>query len=181
MDLQFQWKFVSIFICIALTGAVTSTMLFIFFSIRKIEELRWRAHIDETSINDVLEHLYVYTVFFNFIFILVLLIFTGIWMLNKIKGPVYRMIKGLNEIRDGDLSNPIILRYGDDFKDVAVSLNGMLEKTKESVGSLYEEYDAISQALIDLEIEHAGKAPLEQKTDALIISVKSLREKIPHS
>ncbi len=178
VDLRFQWRFVIGFLTAALVGSVAATVIFNFFANKRLEEIRWSVFLNAKSTGEVLKPIFIYVNLFSFVFMSVLLLITMAWMMNKMRGPIYRIIKGLKLIRDGDFSDEIILRRKDEFKETASALNEMQNKMKERFSEFKLRYEEISQALIELEVAHAKGVSINDKSKEIIAMIKKLRQKI---
>jgi methyl-accepting chemotaxis protein len=174
----FQWKFVIVFVTVALMGSVAATVFFNFFALERLEELRWSAFVTAQSTSEVLRPFFISANLFSLIFILGLLVVTGAWMLRKVNGPIYRIMQDLKTIGEGNFSSAIILRQKDEFKDVAVALNEMLDGTRERFGDFRARHEEISQALVELETDHAKGIPINEKGEGIIAMIQDLQKKI---
>lgn len=78
----------------------------------------------------------------------------GLHFSHKMAGPIYRFKQELARLQEGREIRPIALRKGDDFQDVAASLNGALETLRAREETLRgqlesaEEHDALRQTLL---------------------------------
>jgi methyl-accepting chemotaxis protein len=66
---------------------------------------------------------------------------TGLYFSNKMAGPIYRFKAELQRIEEGKSFRKIVLRKGDDFQDVAESLNGALERMQRTQSALADQSD----------------------------------------
>jgi methyl-accepting chemotaxis protein len=167
------------FVAVALTGSAVATALFNLFALRRLEELRWSASVPVQSTGEVLKPLFIYVNLFNLLFVAVLLVITGALMLRKVNGPLYRIAEDLKMIGEGNLSSAIILRKRDEFRDVAVALNEMLERLRVRFSELREGYEEISQQLLELEMAQARGIPTEDQRERVIGMIQELQEQIP--
>ena len=99
-------------------------------------------------------------------------------MLRKVNGPIYRIMQDLKTIGEGNFSSAIILRQKDEFKDVAIALNEMLDGTRERFSEFRARHEEISQALVELEIDHAKGNPVDARADKIIAMIQDLQRKI---
>jgi methyl-accepting chemotaxis protein len=174
----FQWRFVLGFVAVALMGSAVATVFFNLFALRRLEELRWSASVAAQSTGEVLKPLFIYANLFSLLFVAVLLVITGILMMRRVNGPLYRIAEDLKMIGEGNLSSTIILRKRDEFRDVAVALNEMLEKLRVGFSELREKYEEISQHLLELEMAQARGIPTEHQRENIIAMVQELQEQI---
>ena len=64
----------------------------------------------------------------NMVFVLMLCIGLGIIFSHRIAGPINRMTRFLESLKDGDYSQRITLRKKDELKDLAEAMNKLAEK-----------------------------------------------------
>jgi len=174
----FQWRFVLGFVLVALTGSAVATALFNLFALRRLEVLRWSAFVPVQSTGEVLKPLFIYVNLFSLLFVAVLLVITGALMMRKVSGPIYRIAEELKMIGEGNLSSEIILRKRDEFRDVAIALNEMLEKLRVRFSELKERYEEISQQLLELEITQARGIPTDHQREKVIGMIQELQKQI---
>ncbi|UCD55827.1 MAG: HAMP domain-containing protein [Candidatus Omnitrophota bacterium] len=67
----------------------------------------------------------------NLFFSSIFCIGIGIFASHKIAGPIYRMVKFLNNVTSGDYSQRIILRKHDELKDLAEAINNLVDKLEQ--------------------------------------------------
>lgn len=75
-----------------------------------------------------------------------------VWMLSIlithfIAGPIYRLQKGLEALRDGDLNHRIHLRRGDDLKAVAALFNDTMDTVQSRLNKSEAEIQKIADQL----------------------------------
>jgi methyl-accepting chemotaxis protein len=166
------------FVAVALMGSVVATALFNWFALKRLEELRWSASVAVQSSGEVLKPLFIYANLFSFVFVAVLLVITGVLMMRKVHGPLYRIAEDLKIIGEGNLSSAIILRKRDEFRDVAVALNKMLETLRVRFGELRERYEEISEQLLELEMAQARGVPTEHQREKVIAMIQELQKQV---
>jgi methyl-accepting chemotaxis protein len=87
-------------------------------------------------------------------------------------------MQDLKTIGGGNFSSAIILRKKDEFKDVAVALNEMLDGTRERFSEFRAKHEEISQALVELEIDHAKGNPVEARADKITAMIQDLKKNL---
>lgn len=174
----FQWKFVLGFVTASLMASVISTVLFNLFSITRLEELQWSVHISEQSTGEMLTPLFLYFNLFNIIFVSVLFVITGVWMMKKVKGPLYHIIQYLKRIKEQDFSTHLHLRQKDELWDVVIALRNMHDKIKKRFSRFKAEYEKISKALVEFEIAHARGIPAKKKEKTVIDMLRKLQKEM---
>ena len=147
--LQMRYSF--LFIIAALLGNICAVGAFNMLSLKKLEAARWSTHLNVESTGELLYPVFLYVNIGAFLFITLLFIIAGIWMLRKTTGPLIRMSKDISRVTEGDLSSQIVLRQKDEFKDVADELNIMTEKLRGRFINIKDKYESISQSVAMLE------------------------------
>lgn len=170
-DTKLQIKFTLIFVLVSFAANVISVAVFSFLAVNKMEALMWSTHMDIQSTGEIVNPLFLYVNIGNFIFIAMLLFITGIWMMKKTSGPLYRMSKDINRIADGDLSVNITLRQKDEFQDVAAELNDMTANIRDRFGLIIDKYADISKAVRNLD-EGGSKV---NNCEAVLKSIEGLK------
>ena len=72
---------------------------------------------------------FLFGVFFSSV---VLACFLGLIISHRVFGPIYRLVKHMENFRETGSTEELKLREGDYFKDVADSYNNMLKRIRES-------------------------------------------------
>lgn len=62
---------------------------------------------------------------------------------HKIAGPIYRFEKDIAQVADGDLRHRIQIRKNDQFQELAVSLNQMLDALFSRISAVKDEAEAL--------------------------------------
>ncbi|MBF0297512.1 MAG: HAMP domain-containing protein [Oligoflexia bacterium] len=60
-------------------------------------------------------------------FFLIVITIWGVFISHKVAGPLYKLKKVINEIKNGDVNQRVYFRENDEFKDVATAFNEMLD------------------------------------------------------
>ena len=84
---------------------------------------------------------------------------------HKIAGPIYRFEKDIQRIAQGDLRHRIQIRKGDQFQELAVSLNGMIDGLSERVSAVREEAEALAGDGDGAEDGNSAALGVKQKID----------------
>ncbi len=169
-----QMRFSFLFIIVALLGNVLAVGLFNILSLKKLEAARWSTHLSVESTGELLYPVFLYVNIGAFLFITLLFIIIGAWMLRKTTGPLIRMSKDINRIAEGDLSSQIVLRQKDEFKDVADELNIMTEKLRERFINIKDKYESITQSVAILEKGHGDKEATVTTCNSILKNIEGL-------
>ncbi len=90
-------------------------------------------------------------------------VFTGIFMLTRLAGPLYRLKKAVARLGEGDLSIHVVLRDGDEFDDLADDLNGAAARIQLMVMACKENLAIIET----LQAEDIQNERLQQSIDGV--------------
>jgi len=172
----FQGKFMLIFIIIASVGGIVSLFSYSFFAVKKIETLLYSIHIPAKRLNEILFNEMLYSNIFSFLFVLLALLITIRWLTVKISGPLYRIKKDLEEIKKGDLSFNITLRYKDEFKDFASELNILLERFRYVFSKLKHDAEIIDQYTREIERNHHRVDIVKIRANKIINQIEEMQQ-----
>ncbi|MDI6756494.1 MAG: methyl-accepting chemotaxis protein [Endomicrobiia bacterium] len=86
-------------------------------------------------------------------FIAIVLAIESVFFFHRMVGPLYVFEKVLNSVKEGDLTQRVNLRQGDEFKEVAAEYNGMAESLVAKISALREASDKISAVSVNLSPE----------------------------
>lgn len=173
-DTKLQVKFTIIFVLISFIASVISVAVFNFFAVKELEALAWSTHLDINSTGEIIKPLFSYVNIANFLFIAVLLLITGMWMMKKTTGPLYRMSKDINRIADGDLSANISLRRKDEFQDTSDELNRMTESIREGFEIINSKYEDVAEKVGKLQKE----ASLTKYCEEVLESIEGVKKAV---
>lgn len=87
----------------------------------------------------------------------------AIFLPQKIAGPIFRIEQDLLEIREGDLTKTVTLRYGDVLKDLAQSVNMTLLDIRTLVNDVKEANIDLEAKIVKGDIEKIKEALEQQK------------------
>lgn len=102
----------------------------------------------------------------------------SIFISHKVAGPLFRVKKTLSQVTKGDLNVSIRLRKGDDLKDVAEHVNLLIEKLRNFVITLRNDYDLLSEYILELERQVDSKVISEEPGRVIIKKVQESRKNI---
>jgi methyl-accepting chemotaxis protein len=102
----------------------------------------------------------------------------SIYVSHKVAGPLYRLKKTLSEITKGNLNVTVKLRKWDDLKDLADHLNMLVEELRTFVTTLRNDYDLLSEYIVELEDKIKAKMLTEESGREIINKVQASRKNI---
>jgi methyl-accepting chemotaxis protein len=178
IDKGLQMRYSILFVIIALAGNVCSVIVFNSLALKKLDSVIWSTHIGVGTTADLLNPFFISVNVATFLFISVLSIITGIWMIRNASGPLYRMSKDIRIIADGDLSTTVSLREKDEFQDVAESLNTMVGKLRSEFVAITGKYTDISRLLAGLETPSKKGEVSPTDCDAILNNISELESRL---
>lgn len=154
---EFQmWLLVRI-IGVVIVSSLVAVLILYFYSRQEISSTFYSAHIQIRRVSDLLFPVMAAGAFVSLLSGMALALFLP----QKLAGPIYRVQKGLEVIRDGDLTEKIVLRKNDTFMDLAESVN----ETTSGLRSRIEEIKGIQRELDRLitSLEHQDAAAVSAR------------------
>lgn len=177
-DAKLQMKFVTAFIIICLLGSILTSALFNYLALKKLETLMWSTHISIKTTDELLRPLFINITIVNFILVAALLIITGLWMIRKTTGPLYRMFKDVRSVAAGDLSTDITLRQKDELKDIAYALNAMVKGIRDRFADINKKYADVSLSVKELTGDRSNKEASMKDCTSLLNRIEGLETEI---
>ncbi len=176
---SFQLKFAMGFILAALIGSIFSAFLFHFLATRQLEQLQWTVHINAGSAKEGTQQIFILVNTLSLIFVTILFAVTGFRMLKKINGPVYRLNKTIDSIKNGNLTQKLHLRQKDEFGDVAKNIDDMKEQLRRRFKKSKIKYERISTAIGQFDKPGFDQPPKGKSTQDIIFLLQKLRSQYP--
>jgi len=104
---------------VVIVSALAAILLLYFYSRQEISSTFYSAHIQLRRVSDLLLPVMAAGALVSLLSGLALALFLP----QKLAGPVYRVQKGLERVKEGDLTEHIALRENDTLMDLAASVN----------------------------------------------------------
>ncbi|MBD3243546.1 MAG: hypothetical protein GF331_23350 [Chitinivibrionales bacterium] len=73
--------------------------------------------------------------------VIIQIVLLTVYFSHKVAGPIYRLEKVCTALADGDYSQRVMLRKGDELQNLAALLGGAIEKTRARMAALRDEPD----------------------------------------
>jgi methyl-accepting chemotaxis protein len=102
----------------------------------------------------------------------------SIFISHKIAGPLFRIKKTLAQMTEGDLNTSVRLRKWDDLKDLAQHVNHLIEELRNFLTTLRNDYDLLSEYILELERQVDSKVISEESGREIIKKVQASRKNI---
>jgi methyl-accepting chemotaxis protein len=159
---KFQmWLLFRILVVVIISILVAVLILYL-YSRKEISSSFYSAHIQIRRVSDLLLPVMAAGSFVS----LVSGILLALFLPQKLAGPIYRVQKGLELIRDGNLTKKIVLRKNDIFMDLADSVNESADGIRTRIMEVKEIQRELDQLVTSLEHKEAAAVSARQN-DAL--------------
>jgi methyl-accepting chemotaxis protein len=141
----FQTGFILKFFLILVLGAALSIGLTLFTTQNSLTStyVDSRLVIQNTAVAIMPSVIYT-TLITTFVIGIVVVLFT-LLVSHKIAGPIFRFEKDIHRVAEGDLKNRIRIREDDQFQELAVSLNSMIDALAAKVSLVKKEAENFSR------------------------------------
>lgn len=157
---EFQmWLLVRILGVVVVSSLVAALILFV-YARQEISANFYSAHIQIRRVSDLLLPVMAAGAFISLISGMVLAFFLP----QKIAGPVYRIQKSLESIRDGNLTERVKLRTGDTLMDLADSVNETTASLREKIQDVKAVQQELEALVERLESQDARETTARQKS-----------------
>ncbi len=164
---EFQIKFIVKFCMIVLSGVILSTALLFFFSQDTLTSSFDHSKLVIRKTGSAILPAVIYTNLITLGVVSIITIFVTLYISHKIAGPMFRFEKEIKTIAQGDLCKKIVLRKQDQVKEMADSLNQMVNSLHDKVFEIYLEIEILQQS--------AKEQPVP---DQIADGIKTLKQKI---
>ncbi|MCK4463420.1 MAG: hypothetical protein KAU58_03815 [Candidatus Omnitrophica bacterium] len=153
IDKSFQSKFIIKFCTLTIIASLLTGFLIYYFNQKTTTVAFENLKVVVKSTSDfilpiVLQILVIVTILIG-IGAVVVTLFTS----HKIAGPLYRLKKELEKMKNGDLSSPVQIRSGDQLQRIASEFGDMRLGFRDSISSLKESWSSIKIILLKLKSE----------------------------
>lgn len=105
----------------------------------------------------------------------------SIFITHKIAGPLYRLKKSLSQVTEGNLNVVVKLRKWDDLQDLAEHVNILIEELRTFVTTLRNDYNLLSEYILELEHKIEIKMLTEESGREIINKVQESRKNIENA
>jgi methyl-accepting chemotaxis protein len=159
---KFQmWLLIRI-VGVIIVSSLVAVLILYFYSRKEISSSFYSAHIQIRRVSDLLLPVMAVGAFVSLLSGLILAIFLP----QKLAGPVYRVQKGLGVIKNGDLTELIVLRDNDILFDLAESVNEATTNLRGRIQEVKEIQRELDQVINSLDNKEAV-ALLARQNDTL--------------
>lgn len=155
---EFQmWLLLRIFGVVIVSSLVAVLVLYI-YSRQEISSSFYSAHIQIRRVSDLLLPVIAGGAFVSLLSGLLLSLFLP----QKIAGPIYCVQKSLNVIKEGDLTEKVVLRKNDTFMDLAESVNDTTSNLRDKIIKIKEIQRELDRLVASLEHTKAAEISARQ-------------------
>ncbi len=173
-----QIRVTFLFVFVSLLGSIAAAAAFNFFALKELEAFRWSTHLNAKTTDEIIGHLFLYVSIADFLFVSMLIIISGIWMIRKISGPLYRMSNDIRRVADGDLSSNIALRQGDEFKDTALELNNMVKSIRDRFNAINNKFQNISKVITEFKYKSRDTSTSIENYNSVLRDIENLESEL---
>jgi len=155
---QFQmWLLIRI-VGVMIVSSLVAVLILYIYSSREISSSFYTAHIQIRRVSDLLLPVMAAGAFVSLLSGLLLALFLP----QKLAGPVFRVQKGLEMIKNGDLTELIVLRENDILLDLAESVNDTTASIRGRIQEIKKIQRELDQVITSLDHKEAAAISARQ-------------------
>lgn len=143
---EFQMWLLARIVAVVIVSTLVAVLILYFYSRKEISSSFYSAHIQIRRVSDLLLPVMAAGALVSLLSGVILALFLP----QKLAGPVYRIQKSLDVIKEGDLTEQIVLRRNDTLDDLADSVNETtagLRTRIQDIKKIQQELDQVIGAL----------------------------------
>lgn len=133
---DFQSRFILRFVGIATLWAVATVTLFSLYAEQRIEEVRYSGHIAVTTTAQLLMPSVLNAQGLSLLIFAGLVAYTVSSLWKALAAPLADIKRSIRTISTGDLVNPVAVRSGEEFQDLAADIDRMRNDLRKKVNIL---------------------------------------------
>lgn len=137
---------------VVIVSSLVAVLILYFYSRQEISSSFYTAHIQIRRVSDLLLPVMGAGALVSLVGGTILALFLP----QKIAGPIYRVQKSLAAIRDGDLTEHLILRKNDALMDLADSVNETSASLRDKIREIKEIHGELDRIIASLEHQEAA-------------------------
>ncbi len=138
---EFQFRFIFKFFLILILGGAISIGLTLFNTNDSLTTTYMNSKLVIQNTSLAIMPSVIYTTLITTFVIGLVVIMVTLLVSHKIAGPMYRFEKDIKRIAGGDLKFRIRIRKSDQFQEIALSLNAMIEALSNRVSAIKKDAD----------------------------------------
>jgi methyl-accepting chemotaxis protein len=155
---EFQmWLLVRI-VGVVIVSSLVAVLVLYLYSRQEISSSFYSAHIQIRRVSDLMLPVIMAGAFVSLLSGVALALFLP----QKLAGPIYRVQKNLEVIREGDLTEHIVLRRNDPLTDLAASVNEATAGLRARIQKIKEIQQALDQIIASLKHQEATEVSARQ-------------------
>ena len=159
---QFQIWLLARIVGVVVVSSLVAVLILYFYSRQEISSSFYKAHIQIRRVSDLLLPVMAAGAFVSLLSGVILALFLP----QKLAGPVFRIQKSLDVIKNGDLTEKIILRRNDTLQDLAGSVNETTADLRSRILEIKEIQRELDKVVGALQHQEAS-AVLARQNEAL--------------
>lgn len=178
IDGFYQGKFAVTVVAICATGMFISLAIFNYLSYRAFESVVWMAHINITTVGELLRHYLLISNAVGIVLTIILLFAFSRFVLHKTAPPLFKLKRYIETVGAGNLTATIDWTERDEFKETAEEFNKMVVALRDKFMAVKEKAEVVIA-----DSEHLGyvmdKPDMSlEKCKALIENLDTLKESL---
>lgn len=142
---NFQTRFILKFILILFFSGVISIGLTLFYTRNTLTSTFVDSKLMIQNTSSVIMGPVIYTTLITTLLVGLLVILVTLLVSHKIAGPMFRFEKDIDNISQGDLKSRIHIREKDQFQELAISLNTMIESLHKNLSDIQNDVHALAE------------------------------------
>ena len=168
---EMQFRLIAKVFLVVLVSVVVSATIFYFYSEREIGTSYRLFHIKANNFLDFL----LPAVITSFLLSIIIGFIISLFYPHSIAGPLYRVERELLNIGKGDLTIDVVIRKGDEVKDLADNINSMTKELREKIEGIKGASREMKEVLLGVKDEKQRTLKLKEVSQKLEEEVSRFR------
>lgn len=143
---RMQTRFILSFILVVACWALATVGVYMYLIDRKMDSIRYSSHVDITSTTDLLLPITAGTHVVSLLVFAAILAYAMRSVWKKLSPPLYSIKKDLARMASADLTGEVSLCRGEEFQDLAYSLEKMREGLRYNINQLKGRQESLTEA-----------------------------------
>ena len=124
---KFQVKLILYFVLLVILGNIISGLLLYYLTSSELESSFFKAHVSIGNAWETMKPLIVTTQFYVLLVMTIATVFLVLYSSHRIAGPLYRLQKAANEVKNGNLEQTLTIRKKDELQQLIISFQQMVD------------------------------------------------------
>ena len=173
IDKKFQVKLILYFVLLVILGNILSGLLLYYLTSSELESSFFKAHVSIGNAWGTMKPLIVTTQFYVLLVMTIATVFLVLYCSHRIAGPLYRLQKAANEVKNGNLEQTLTIRKKDELQQLIISFQQMVDNFRDKFLELQNNLSEIRKIEPSLENAIITSSIPENEKNVLNISFKN--------